>query len=149
MIRLILAAAMLCALVAMPAEAGTVRSKSGATAHVADRAVQAFQCLVDKLDSSGYRIKFMGGWRKHGSVRRSLHPSGMALDINQYSRNVTRPRIPASATAMARACGLIHGEVWGWADAGHFQLGGWAGRSKHHRHRYARKHHRKHYASAP
>lgn len=140
MIRLILAAAMLCALFAMPAEAGTVRSKSGATAHVANRAVRHFQCLVDKLDASGYKIRFMGGWRKHGSVPRSLHPAGLALDINQYSRNVTRPRIPKAATAMARSCGLIHGAVWNWADAGHFQLGGWAGRSKHHR---------KHYASAP
>lgn len=149
MIRTILmVAACVCALSSL-AHAGTVRSKSGATAHVADRAVRHFQCLVDKLDASGYRIKFMGGWRKHGSVRRSLHPAGLALDINQYSRNVTRPRIPKAATAMAQACGLIHGEVWGWSDAGHFQLGGWAGRSKHHRHRYARKHHGKHYASAP
>lgn len=142
-----LALALALACVASNAEAGTVRSRSGATAHVADRAVRHFQCLVDKLDASGYKIRFMGGWRKHGSVKRSLHPAGLALDINQYSRNVTRPRIPKAATAMARACGLIHGEVWGWADAGHFQLGDWAGRK--HKHRVVRQSHRKHYASAP
>jgi hypothetical protein len=55
--------------------------------------------------------------------RHSLHPAGLTLDINQYSRNVARPRIPKAA--MARVCGLIH--------AGRFQLGGWAGRTKHHR----------------
>ena len=143
-----LAAALAFACVASSSHAGTVRSRSGATAHVADRAVSAFQCLVDRLDASGYRIRFMGGYRRHGSVKHSLHPAGLALDINQYARNITRPRIPPTATSMARACGLIHGEVWGWADAGHFQLGGWAGRA--HGKRYARRHHhRKHYASTP
>lgn len=118
-------------------EGGTIRSRSGATARVANSATPAFQCLIDKLDASGYKINFMGGWRKHGSVRESLHPAGLALDINQYRRNVTRPRIGPDATAMASACGLIHGAVWRNADAGHFQLGGWAGVHHKHKRRYA------------
>lgn len=109
------------------ASAGQIRARSGATAHVADSATAAFQCLVNGLEGIGYRIQFMGGWRKHGSVRGSLHPAGLALDINQYSRNVTRPRMPESATGIASSCGLIHGAVWRNADAGHFQKGGWGG----------------------
>lgn len=127
--------------------AGLVRSASGATAHVAAHAAAAFQCLIDRLDAQGYPIRFMGGWRAHGSVRASLHPAGLALDINQYARNRTRPRMPANEIALANACHLISGAQWGWADSGHFQLGGWAGRKRHYATR--RRHHRKHYASAP
>ena len=91
------------------AQAGTVRTKSGARAYVADSATSKFQCLVDALENQGYRIKFMGGYRKHGSVRGSLHPRGLALDINQYRRNVTRPRMPRSEIELANSCGLVAG----------------------------------------
>lgn len=124
-------------LVATVAEAGTIRSKSGATANVADRAHSAFQCLIDKLDAQGYAIKFMGGYRRHGSVRGSLHPAGLALDINQYSRNVTRPRMPGNEIELANSCGLVSGAQWHHADSGHFQQGGYAGRSSGHRTRLA------------
>jgi hypothetical protein len=128
--------------------AGIVRSATGATAHVASRATGAFQCLVDRLDRQGYRIRFMGGWRAHGSVRASLHPAGLALDINQYRRNVTKPRMPHNEIALANACGLISGAQWANGDSGHFQLGGWAGHRRHYaRHRTG--HHHRHYASAP
>lgn len=114
---------------AVPANAGNIHSHSGATAQVAQAAAGAFQCLVDGLDGIGYQIHFMGGWRAHGSVRGSLHPAGLALDINQYARNVTRPRMPSAATGIASSCGLIHGAVWRNADTGHFQQGGWSGRA--------------------
>jgi hypothetical protein len=115
--------------------AGVVRSTSGATAHVARHATGAFQCLVSALDRQGYPIRFMGGWRAHGSVRASLHPAGLALDINQYGRNVTRPRMPGNEIALAKSCGLISGAQWANADSGHFQLGGWSGRARRHHHR--------------
>jgi hypothetical protein len=126
--------------------AGVVRSSSGATAHVANHATGAFQCLVSALDRQGYPIRFMGGWRAHGSVRASLHPAGLALDINQYGRNVTRPRMPHNEIALANSCGLVAGAQWANADSGHFQLGGWSGRGRH----SARRHHRHpdHYANA-
>lgn len=123
---------------------GLIRSRSGVTAHVAGRATGAFQCLVAALDRQGYPIRFMGGYRRHGSVRGSLHPAGLALDINQYGRNRTRPRMPSNEIALANACGLIAGAQWANGDSGHFQLGGWSGSLHHHRHR---RHHRR-YARA-
>jgi hypothetical protein len=124
---------------------GLIRSASGARAHVANRATGAFQCLVSALDRQGYPIRFMGGWRAHGSVRGSLHPAGLALDINQYGRNVTRPRMPRNEIALANSCGLIAGAQWAHADSGHFQLGGWSGGRHEARRQYRR---RAHYANA-
>ncbi|MBN9007129.1 MAG: M15 family metallopeptidase [Rhizobiales bacterium] len=106
---------------------GIVRSVHGASARVASRATGAFQCLVSALDRQGYPIRFMGGYRAHGSVRHSLHPMGLALDINQYGRNRTQPRMPANEVALANSCGLISGAQWASRDSGHFQLGGWSG----------------------
>lgn len=119
-------------------QAGTIRSAHGATAHVSDRASGAFQCLVSALDRQGYRIRFMGGWRAHGSVRGSLHPRGLALDINQLARGVTRPRMPSNEIALANRCGLVSGAQWANNDSGHFQLGGWAGRGRHYAHRHTK-----------
>ena len=113
--------------------------------NAASRATGAFQCLVSALDRQGYPIRFMGGWRAHGSVHGSLHPAGLALDINQYGRNVTRPRMPRNEIALANSCGLIAGAQWANADSGHFQLGGWSGG----RHEARRRHRRRaHYANA-
>ncbi len=124
---------------------GVVRSASGATARVASSATGAFQCLVSALDAAGYPIRFMGGWRARGSVRGSLHPAGLALDVNQAARNVTTPRMPGNEIALANGCGLVSGAQWADGDSGHFQLGGYAGRARHyasrhgrHRHRWAR-----------
>ena len=108
-------------LLSVEADAGNVRSVSGASATVAGHVAGKFQCLVNKLDAAGYKIKFMGGYRKHGSVRHSKHPAGLALDINQTGRNrVIRP-FPSGTTRMAEACGLFHGKLWRNDDAGHFE----------------------------
>lgn len=116
-------------LVCSAAEAGTVRASTGARAEVANSATANFQCLVTGLEKTGYRIDFMGGWRKHGSVRHSLHPAGLALDINQTARGrVTRP-FPANVDAIASRCGVFHGSVWKNQDQGHFQIGASGGRS--------------------
>lgn len=105
-----------------------VRSRAGATARVNPAHRAKFQCLIDRLDASGYRIRFMGGYRRTyiaGTRYRSKHWVGNALDINQYGRNVTRPRMPAAAGAMARACGLTPGSDWrGSPDTGHFEVPG-------------------------
>lgn len=114
--------------------AGIVRSASGAAANVAPHAAAAFQCLVTALDNSGYPIKFMGGFRRHGSVRGSLHPAGLALDVNQIRRNVTVPPMPRNEVALANSCNLVSGAQWSAGDSGHFQFGGWAGEG---RRRYA------------
>ncbi|MBN9042254.1 MAG: M15 family metallopeptidase [Rhizobiales bacterium] len=144
MIRPIIVAASICTL-APSAHAATIRASSGATAKVADRAAGPFQCLVNKLEETGYRIHFMGGYRRHGSRRQSLHPAGLALDINQYARNVTRPRMPRSEIDIANSCGLISGAQWASGDSGHFQLGGWSGNSR----RYAKRQYRRTFARMP
>jgi hypothetical protein len=116
---------------------GVVRSVSGATARVAAGATGAFQCLVSALDSVGYPVRFMGGL-SNGHMRNSLHHVGLALDVNQYSRNVTRPAMPSNEIALANGCGLVSGAQWsGSPDSGHFQLNGWAGSYVHRR--YARR----------
>jgi len=102
-------------------QAGNVRSVSGATATVAGHVSHKFQCLVNKLDRAGYKIKFMGGIRANGSVPNSKHPRGLALDINQTARNVVTHRFPAGTNEMASSCGLFHGKMWGYADTGHFE----------------------------
>jgi hypothetical protein len=104
------------------AESGMVKASSGAVAHVAAHVAGAFQCVINKLESEGYPVKFMGGWASHGHIRHSLHYAGLALDINQIGRNVTRPRMPANEVSLANSCGLTSGAQWRHADSGHFQI---------------------------
>jgi len=100
-----------------------VRAQSGAVACVASHAASKFQAFVTALEATGYRIDFMGGWRKHGSCRGcNMHPRGLAIDINQTGRNRVTRSFPAGVTALAEQNGLLHGAVWQHADAGHFEL---------------------------
>lgn len=109
-------------LLSQTANATSIRSNSGATAMVAFSVSSRFQCLINRLDKIGYHIQFMGGFRSIGSVRGSLHPSGHALDINQYSRNVVRPRLPRNIAGIAASCGVFSGSLWRNADSGHFEV---------------------------
>lgn len=102
--------------------ASNISSRSGASASVSSYAAGRFQCLVSWLDSVGYRIQFMGGWRAHGSVSHSKHPFGLALDINQTGRNRVTHSLPYGTTAAASNCGLLHGSVWHHPDTGHFEV---------------------------
>ncbi len=119
--------------------ASTIVSRSGVTANVASAAAGPLQCVVNGLEASGYRITSMGGYRAHGSVAGSLHPRGMALDVNQVARNRTVPPMPRGEIAIASACGTVSGAQWGNPDSGHFQVGGWSGREYHHGHRHRRR----------
>lgn len=130
MIRQACLAALALVALALPVDAATIRSKSGVTAQVAAAALGPLQCVVDALEAAGYPVRFLGGWRARGSVRGSLHPMGMALDINQVARNRTVPRMPASEIAIARACGAVSGAQWAHGDSGHFQVGGWEGSAR-------------------
>ena len=132
---------------------GVVKAASGAIAYVAASATGAFQCVINSLENQGYPVKFMGGFARGGHIRGSLHYSGLALDINQLGRGVTRPRMPPNEIAIANSCGLISGAQWANNDSGHFQLGGYAGNGSRHyassRHhvRYAHRHRHTRYAS--
>lgn len=103
-------------------DVGIVRSKSGVVIKVAPSARAALQCVVDFVERSGVRVKYMRGYGR-GTVRASLHPSGRAIDINQYARNRTKPSVPRSVSnAAADHCGVISGARWGYADNGHWNL---------------------------
>jgi len=108
---------------------GIVRASSGAVTRVAAQATESFQCIVNKLEQVGYPVRFMGGLSS-GHMRHSLHRVGLALDVNQVSRNVTKPPMPGNEIELANSCGLISGAQWRHADSGHFQMGGYPGRSR-------------------
>jgi len=100
-----------------------VHARSGATACVSSSAASNFQEFVSALESTGYHIDFMGGWRSHGSCRRcDMHPRGLAIDINQTGRSRVTHGFPAGVTALAARYGLLHGAVWPHPDVGHFEL---------------------------
>lgn len=100
----------------------TVRARSGVTVRVAPAARAALQCVIDAVEAAGVRIKALRGYGR-GTVRGSLHPGGLALDINQTARNVTHPPVPRSVSnAAADHCGVISGARWGYADNGHWNL---------------------------
>lgn len=117
---------------------GVVRARSGALAKVASSAVGAFQCVIDALEHEGYPVKFMGGLSA-GHMRNSLHHVGLALDINQYARNVTKPHMPSNEISLAHSCGLTSGAEWRHGDSGHFQVGGSHYAGRRHNHRRARR----------
>ena len=107
------------------AGSNVVRASSGASAQVNPQYAGRFQCLVRGLESAGYHIDFMGGYRHTniaGTNMLSKHAAGKALDINQTGRNRVTRRLPASASAIASRCGLYHGAGWAHADAGHFEI---------------------------
>lgn len=113
-------------LLTAPASAATV-GVGNARATVADSAARPFQCVLDALTARGYPVRFVGGWRAHGSVRGSLHPRGLAMDVNQTGRGRTVPRMPPDEVELARACGVVSGASWRNGDSGHFQIGGYEG----------------------
>jgi hypothetical protein len=124
--------------------ASEVRSASGVVARVSPVAAGPLQCLVSALERQGYPVRFMRGYGP-GSVSGSLHPAGMALDVNQTARGRTTPRMPSNEVALARGCGVISGAVWANNDSGHFQLGGYDGSaSRRHGHRTHHRHKRRH-----
>ena len=102
----------------------TIKSKAGPTAKVARSAAPKFQAFIDELEATGYRIRFMGGWRRHGSCRGCvMHPRGLALDINQTARNRVTDRFPAGIGQMAKRHGLFSGGGWrSTPDTGHFEV---------------------------
>lgn len=135
-----------------------LQTKSGMDYIVASGAAKAFSGFVAWLESTGYRIKEIGGYARRtiaGTRSWSNHARGTAIDINQEERNVVSHRFPANVTAKAAEFGILHGAVWRRPDAGHFELigsrrfaviGGGSSRyakakKRHHRHtRYAAAH---------
>jgi len=97
---------------------GNLVARSGATASVSSHALPHFQCLVDRLETAGYRIDFMGGYARRSNP--SAHPTGNAVDINQTGFGRVTRRFPANVEEMCRACGVYSGAHFG--DYGHFEM---------------------------
>lgn len=125
-----IAIALACALTlaaATSAEAHSSLVRIGVGGHfakVAARAAANFQALLNDLRAHGYPIKFIGGWRAHGSCRGcDMHPRGLAIDVNQTGRDsVIVPLSRSLASRLAHAHGLISGGDWCDGDLGHFEL---------------------------
>lgn len=99
-----------------------LKSSNGKKAYVHPSAVKPFECLLKGLDGIRYPIKFVGGYGCR-PLRTSNHPRGLAIDVNQYSRDVTKPNVYGwNATKVANSCNLTHGAVWRNPDAGHFEI---------------------------
>jgi hypothetical protein len=114
-------------LVPSTAEPATITFANGKKKiSVNPKAAEPFQKLLDWLEQNGYKVAFARGYGR-GTVRHSLHPSGMAIDINQVARNRVTRRYPAGTTEYAASLGIFHGSKWRSGDYGHFQIGGWQG----------------------
>lgn len=117
--RIVLACILL--VFSLSAQAATVRASTGAKTQVASAFAHKAQCIIDGLERGGVKIKFMGGYGRRG-FRQSKHPAGMAIDINQWRRNLTKPVISRQlGIQVANNCGALSGAVWRHADNGHFE----------------------------
>lgn len=114
--------ALVVCLLAVSAEAASLKSKSGVRVKVHESAHQRLQCVIDFVESNGVKIRSMRGYGA-GTVEASLHPSGWALDINQTHRDVTSPHVPYSVSNRAAdKCGVVSGARWRDGDNGHWNL---------------------------
>lgn len=100
-----------------------VKTNDGVGAEVHPAAKENFECLFKALEDNKYPMSFIYGYACR-PLATSNHPRGLAVDINQHSRDVTSPNIYRwrSATQLARNCNLTHGAVWRNPDAGHFEM---------------------------
>lgn len=110
-----------------PAQAADVTYGNGKRISVNETVQEKYQQLFNWLEARGYKIEFARGYGT-GTVRHSLHRSGMAVDINQTHRNRVTKRFPPGTTEYAASLGIFHGAKWSrHPDYGHFQVGGWQG----------------------
>lgn len=118
---------------------GTIKTKSGLTAEVAELFVPNFQGFIDDLEATGYKIKTLLGYAKRKTVSGSgfsIHASGGAIDINPpnpvhntfpngfYSprpANAPMTDMPKQTLELANKHGLGWGGAWSSVDdAMHF-----------------------------
>lgn len=104
----------------------TLSTSRGLTYRVAASAAAAFNGFVHAVEAEGVKISSIGGWRPHGSVRGSLHPLGLAIDINQTARNATSGFMH-HVGALASRFGLLSGCAFRHPDCGHVEVAGISG----------------------
>jgi hypothetical protein len=100
-----------------------VRASNGIGAYVHPYAVDAFKCVLNGFENTTrLRIVWVGGY---GCRRnKSNHPRGLAMDINQYARDRTKPVVPRRpGVQIAHDCkNVTSGAVWRNPDNGHFEI---------------------------
>lgn len=118
-----------------------LKTKSGNNYKVAKSLAPRFKGFVGDLESTGYKIKEIGGWRKAGSgggsgppdpdydKGRYHHPYGASIDINP-AQNPYRPDgklitdFPPNINDIAKKWGLGWGGNWSSSkDTMHFSVG--------------------------
>lgn len=99
-----------------------LQASNGRGAEVHPVGLERFQCLLKGMEEIRYPLKYIGGYGCR-PLPTSNHPRGLAVDLNQSSRDITNPNIYRwKATQVAAKCNLTHGAVWRNPDAGHFEL---------------------------
>lgn len=99
-----------------------IKSRNGSGAPVHPSAAKGLQCILDGLDNARSPISFVYGYACR-SLPTSNHPRGLAIDVNQHSRDVTRPTVPRQkGKQIAAACGMTSGAEWNNPDNGHFEV---------------------------
>lgn len=122
----------------------TINGCANLKVSVASNVANSFQGFLCELHGVGYPLRFVGGWRAHGSCRGcNKHPAGLAIDVNQTARNRVTVRLPTNVTAMAAKYGLTHGAVWCHKDQGHFEAGPSVGACSERRLAQHTRHHRR------
>jgi D-alanyl-D-alanine carboxypeptidase len=106
----------------------TVRSKTGKGAQIDEKYAGAFQGLVDYLDSVGYQINDLGGYKdrdiRNQPGKKSIHSYAAALDINSATNPLgsqLKTDMPGNIGQIASDLGLGWGGGWkSVKDAMHF-----------------------------
>ena len=104
-------------------ELGEIKTQSGLTTQVAKDMVPKFQGFVTDLESTGYRIRELGGYANRRNVndpsKWSAHAYGAAIDINASS-NPNQSRQTDMPTDKVQSLIQKHGLGWGlnWQSVG-------------------------------
>jgi hypothetical protein len=103
-------------------EQALFQASNGVGAYAHPSSVSTFQCILQGFENIGMRIAWVGGYGCR-PLRTSNHPRGLAMDVNQYARDRTRPVVPRQpGVDIARKCNATSGAVWRHPDNGHFEL---------------------------
>ena len=99
-----------------------VKASNGNGAYVHPSAVSTFKCILGGFENVRMPIAWIGGYGCR-PLATSNHPRGLAMDINQYARDKTKPVVPRQqGLQIARSCSATSGAVWRNPDNGHFEI---------------------------
>ena len=101
-----------------PGKMTSITTKSGKSVQVGADYAKNFQGFLNDLESTGYKIKDLGGYADRPNVNdrsvKSYHAMGAAIDINPSANpnNSTRTDLPPNTGALAARNGLGWGMNW-------------------------------------